>query len=257
MLFDTHAHINDPKLAAHQKQILECLGSSLYGVICPSYNTATCHSTLKLVRENPRVWGALGIHPSDEREWGSEIESFIRDNLGEKKIIALGEYGLDYHYDNARPMQQQQVMEAQLELARVAKMPSIFHVRQAFEDFFALLKRNMAGFSGGVIHCFDSNRENARRALDMGLYLGFTGLITYPKNVELQEVVKYVPLDRFLLETDCPYLTPEPFRGKLCTPLHVQQVAEKFANLKGLDRLKVEDYSLQNACTLFPKLVIK
>lgn len=249
---DTHGHVNHEKLIDRIDEITK----DMQCVICPSYSIETCHSTLEVCEKYKNVYGALAIHPSDVSTWGKEIENFIIKNSTNKKVVALGEYGLDYHYQKDDKNLQQEVMLAQLEIAKQQKLPSIFHVRDAFDDFISIMSNNLNNFQGGVVHCFDSDVSVAKTVLDLGLMISFTGLITHKKKEELREVVKYVPLDRMMFETDCPYLAPEPFRGSVCTPIMVEKVYEKVCEIKNINIEELVEVAKNNAENFFKKLVI-
>ncbi len=255
MFIDTHAHINHTLLADKKEQIIESLEKEIGLLICPSYDVQTCQTTLAFAEQYEKVFGALGIHPSDEAVWGEDIKQFIITNLPNKKIVAMGEYGLDYHYPKFDKKRQQEVMLEQLEIAKQYKIPSIFHIRDAFDDFIPIIKENLSNFSGGVVHCYDSNLENAKKLLDLGLLISFTGLITYKNNEQVREVVKYVPCDRFMLETDSPYLAPEPFRGRICLPEFVKLVYQKVSEIKGMKMSILEECVEKTAKKFFKKLV--
>ncbi len=256
-MIDTHAHINHEKLKEHLPQILsDITENKLECIICPSYDFASSKSSLKLSQENEKVFSALAIHPSETKDYGKDFENFLTENLKDKKVVALGEYGLDYHFEPFDKQMQQEVFLSQLEIAKQEKIASIFHVRDAFDDFIPLLKENLNGFCGGVVHCYDSNLDNAKKLLEMGLYISFTGLITFKGRDELREVLKFVPNDRFMLETDSPYLAPVPFRGQVCIPEFVEEVYKICANLKGLKIEELEEITRENSKRCFKKLVI-
>ena len=256
MFIDTHAHINHEMLANKQEEILKSIGKDLKVVICPSYDVKTCHSTLDFANKYEKVFGALAIHPSEDKTWGLEIKKFIQDNLSNKKIVAVGEYGLDYHYQPYDKQKQQNVMLEQLAIAKQANLPSIFHVRDAFDDFIPIMKENLKDLKGGVVHCYDSDINNAKKLLDLGLFISFTGLITYKQNEKVREVIKYMPIDRIMLETDSPFLAPEPYRGQVCVPKLVAKVYEKVAEIKKMDMEELQTQMEQNVKKFFKKLVI-
>jgi len=256
MFIDTHAHINHEMLANKKEEIIDSLGKELKFLICPSYDKTTCYTTLEFANKYKKVYGALAIHPSEEKTWDEEIKKFIIDNVKNDKIVAIGEYGLDYHYEPYNKQGQQRVMLEQLEIAKQSKVPSIFHIRDAFDDFIPIMKENLQGFSGGVIHCYDSNVENAKKLLDLGLMISFTGLITYKQNDAVREAVKYIPFDRMMFETDSPYLAPEPYRGQVCVPQYVSKVYEKVAEIKKIEIEKLQEIVEKNVKNFFKKLVI-
>lgn len=255
MLIDTHAHISCPQMDSVRDEVLNDLNENSVGlIVCPSYDVQTCLSTLQLVDNNEKVFGALGIHPSDESCFNDEIKNFINKNANNPKIVAIGEIGLDYHYENARPKNQEEVMLIQMEIAKKNNLPVIFHVRDAFDDFFNILKSNNNLIGNGVIHCFSGGVKEAEQALDLGFMISLTGSITYKNNISTQDAVKYIPLSRIMLETDSPYLAPVPHRGKICVPKYVELVCQKVAELKNIDYKEVEEQTTNNALSFFTKM---
>ena len=255
MIIDTHAHLSCKQMENVKKEIIDNLSPNSVGlIVCPSYDFETCKSTLELCNQEPKIFGALGIHPSDERTYCLEIEKFIEQNIDNPKIVAVGEIGLDYHYDNPRPKNQAEVMLAQMQIAKKHNVPVIFHIRDAFADFFDILNVNKDLISGGVIHCFLGNKEHAKQALDLGLMISVTGALTYKGNTVTQEAVQYIPLDRLMLETDSPYLSPVPHRGKMCVPLYTELVCEKVAELKNISFDDVANQTTENALKFFTKM---
>ena len=256
-MIDTHAHINHEKLEGSFQDIIKALDEQkLEAIICPSYNKKSSLSSFDLSQKYEKVFSALAIHPSETNDYDNAFEEFLNKNLKNKKVVALGEYGLDYHFEPYDKQKQQEVFLGQLNIAKEQKITSIFHVRDAFDDFIPMLKDELNGFCGGVVHCYDSNLDNARKLLDLGLYISFTGLITFKGRDELREVLKFVPNDRFMLETDSPYLAPVPHRGEVCTPMMVEEVYELCATLKNMSMEELEKITKQNSKNCFEKLVI-
>jgi len=256
-MIDTHAHINHERLESFLPDILKSLDEQkLKCIICPSYDKISSKTTLEFSQKYEKVFGALAIHPNDSEFYDDEFEDFLTKNLNNKKIVALGEYGLDYHFLPFDKDKQIEVFLRQLNIAKKQKIQSIFHIRDAFDDFLPLLKENLSGFCGGVVHCYDSNLSDAKKALDLGLMISFTGILTFKQRDELREVFKYVPNDRFMLETDSPYLAPVPFRGQVCTPMMVEEVYKLAATLKNLKIEELKELCEINAKTFFKKLVI-
>ncbi len=253
MFIDTHAHINHELLK--DKKIDEIMKNEKF-IICPSFDINSCKSTLDVCKKFKNVFGALAIHPSDVGDWNDETYNFLKINLKNEKIVAVGEYGLDYHYLPYDKHLQKQIMLSQLDLAKEEKLPSIFHIREAFDDFISIIKDNLTNFSGGVVHCFDGNLSDAKNCLDLGLLISFTGLVTHKKKDDLREVVKYVPVDRIMLETDSPYLAPEPFRGGVCVPDYVKKVYELVSRVKNIPLQDLEQIVEENVKNFFKKVKI-
>ncbi|MBR1925830.1 MAG: TatD family hydrolase [Clostridia bacterium] len=256
-MIDTHAHINHERLESFLPEIINSLNEKkLKCIICPSYDKKSANKALEFSQKYEKVFGALAIHPTESQFYDEEFEHFLTKNLSDKKIVALGEYGLDYHFLPFDKDTQIEVFLKQLNIAKKQKIQSIFHVRDAFDDFLPLLKQNLGGFCGGVVHCYDSSLENAKKILDLGLMISFTGILTFKQREELREVFKYVPNDRFMLETDSPYLAPVPFRGQVCIPMMVEEVYKLSATLKNLKIEELKELLEKNAKTFFKKLVI-
>lgn len=256
-MIDTHAHINHEKLKENFDEIIKSLEEKkLEAIICPSYNKESSLSSFELSQKYEKVFSALAIHPSETEDYSIDFEDFLNKNLKNKKVVALGEYGLDYHFTPYDKQKQQEVFLKQLNIAKKEKISSIFHVRDAFDDFIPMLKSELCGFCGGVVHCYDSNLDNAKKLLDLGLYISFTGLITFKGRDEVREVLKFMPTDRFMLETDGPYLAPVPHRGQICTPMMVDEVYKLCAEIKNMPLDELEEITKENAKRCFKKLVI-
>lgn len=255
IMIDTHAHINHDLLKTKLDEIV-CDLKNFEFLICPSYDKKTCETTLEFAKKYPKVFGALSIHPLELEDWNDSVKKFVENNLSHPKIVAVGEYGFDYHYQPFDKQKQREVFLMQLEIAKRSNLPSIFHVRDAFDDFFEALKSGQNGFCGGVVHCFDGSLKDAKTALDFGLMISFTGISTFKNRQDLREIIKYVPTDRIMLETDSPYLAPEPFRGKVCVPSYVQKVYELVSGLKNIKMEKLDEIISQNAKNFFKKVKI-
>jgi len=254
MLIDTHSHINSEKLDNVREEILSNLKTGRVGrVICPSYSFESSKTSLE-VAQNDRVWCALGVHPENCMEYNAQVESWLRENLSNKKVVAVGEIGLDYHYGDKDSKLQHKVCEAQIELAHEFDLPIIFHMRDAWPDTIKLLKSFKNEIKRGVVHCFDGDRKSAEEILALGFYLSFTGLITYPGRQELREIVKIVPKDRLMVETDAPYLAPQEFRGKVNRPEYVASIADMVASLWEIEISSVDDITTQNAKAFFDRM---
>lgn len=255
MLIDTHSHINSEKLKDELPSILDNLNTGVVGrVICPSYSLDSSQSSLKLALSNDKVFCALGIHPENASEWNDEVKFFIKENCINSKNVAIGEIGLDYHYNTDNKEMQFKCLNEQIEIASKYDLPVIFHVRDAFEDFFEWLKTNRQKFKKGVVHCFEGNAEIAQKILDYDLNISFTGLITFKPRQDIREAVAVVPIQKIMVETDAPYLAPEPFRGKINRPEYTEFVARKIAEIKNIEFEEVENITTQNAYNFFDKM---
>ncbi len=255
MLIDTHSHINSEKLADVLPEILENLNSQVVGrVICPSYSFESSVTALGLANSTEKVFCALGIHPDNCLEYSVDFERFLRENANREKVVAIGEIGLDYHTTTGNKQKQFDALNKQIEIASEFNLPVIFHIRDAFDDFFDWLKDNRSKFGQGVVHCFEGDSEIARKVLDFNLLISITGLVTFKPRADIREAVGVIPLERLMVETDAPYLAPEPFRGKVNRPEFTEFVARKIAEIKGVDFETVAEITTQNAYKFFDKM---
>ncbi len=252
MIFESHAHYDDDAFDQDREELLKHMQENGIGYIVNiGANLETCRKVLKLTEQYSYIYGSLGVHPSDVIELNEEGMDWLERKSANDKIVAIGEIGLDYHYDEpARDIQKKWFIR-QLDLARNVKLPIIVHSREAAQDTMDIIKAEKAGDLGGVIHCFSYGVEMAREYLTMGFYIGVGGVITFKNGKKLREVVEYTPLDRILLETDCPYLAPEPYRGKRNSSLYLPYVVEEIARIKGISRDEVEDVTFNNAKNMY------
>ena len=198
------------------------------------------------------IYGALGIHPEEIRTVTDEDMEWLRKEAAANgKIAAIGEIGLDYYWDKDNKAQQKEFFERQLVLAKELKKPVIVHSREAALDTYEVIKASADRDNSGVIHCFSYSKEEAKKYLDMGFYIGIGGVLTFKKAAKIREVAEYVPIDRILLETDCPYLAPEPFRGKRNSSLYIPEVVKKIAEIKQLDYDEVIDITFKNGRRMY------
>ncbi len=214
-LIDTHAHLNDDKfssdLEAVVKRAEEC---GVYRIIVCGYNLASSRNAVKIASQFDSVYATVGIHPHDAKTYNSEAEEELLELAGRDKVLAIGEIGLDFHYNFSNPSDQIRAFESQIELAGKIGLPVVVHSREARDESLAVLKGQSEKILGCVFHCFSGDEDFARHVLDMGYYIGVDGPVTYKGAEKLRAVVSMCPLDRLLIETDCPYLAPMPFRGK-------------------------------------------
>ncbi len=236
-MIDSHCHLDGPRFARDRGEVLARAaeaGVELMVAIGTGDGPPDLEAGLRLAEQYPQFVATAGVHPHDAAKVTPETYKHLEAILKHPKIVALGEIGLDYHYDfSPRPVQAA-VFEQQMRLAAGAGKPIVIHTREAWDDTFAMLERHWAPTGLPVVrHCFIGGVAEARRARGLGCYLAFGGAVTYPKSVELQEAVKLVPLDRMLLETDAPYLTPVPHRGKRNEPAFIAWTARKIAELRG------------------------
>ncbi len=255
MIFETHAHYDDESFDEDRRELLLSLPDNGIGyVINVGADLAGCRETLRLTEEYPFVYGAVGVHPSETAELDDAGLAWLREQCARDKIVAVGEIGLDYHQAEPERAVQKRWFERQMETARETGLPVIIHSRDAARDTLDILHALRAEEIGGVIHCFSYTKEIAREYLDMDFYFGIGGVVTFGNAKKLREAVQYIPMDRILLETDSPYLSPEPYRGRRNSSLHLPYVAEAIAALKNIPREEVEAATAQNALRLFRKI---
>lgn len=248
-IFDSHAHYNDPAFDADRDEVLNSLGENgVSNVIncATDYNSSLI--SLSYAEKYPFIYASYGLHPEDIKDdYEDELEK-IYPLLIEKKCVAVGEIGLDYHYDEIPRKVQIDVFTRQLIKANEMNLPVIVHDREAHADTLELLKKYKPK---GVLHCFSGSVETAREVLNLGMYLGFGGVVTFKNAVKSVETAKYVPLDRILLETDCPYMAPVPYRGKRNDSSLIKFAAEKIGEIRGIDAQTVIDEANKNTKRLF------
>ena len=207
--------------------------------------------SLVLAKKYPFIYAAVGVHPHDVEDMTEADLQDLRELAGEEKVRAIGEIGLDYHYDNSPRDKQKYWFEKQIELAQDLDLPIIIHCRDAMQDCMDILRSYDFSRTSGVMHCYSGSAETAEEVVKMGMYVAFGGAITFKNNKKACHVVQSVPMERLLIETDCPYLTPEPYRGKRNDSRYVKYVAEKVAEFRGLSVEEVEKVTMTNAKCLF------
>jgi len=255
MLIDTHAHLDFEQYhRRHAEVIARAQKAGVEKIINVGTSLQGCRDSLKLAEEFPPVYAALGIHPSDTREDDRGIMAEILKLAQNKKVVAIGEIGLDY-YRNPIPSEiQKRSFVTQLGLAKRLNLPIIIHNRKADKDILEILKLQAEGLHG-VIHCFSGNWSLAKKFLALDFFISFTGVITFESKdkglYELKEVVKKIPLEKIMVETDCPFLAPEPYRGKVNEPAYVREIAKKIAEIKNIPFTRVAAITTQNAYQLF------
>ena len=252
LIFDTHAHYNDEAFDEDREEVLSGLRAAGIGTvvnICSDLKSIP--ETLKLLEDYPWMYGAAGIHPSDCGPLNEENFRIVTEALNHPRMVAVGEIGLDYYWDTPEREIQKKWFERQLQLAREIKKPVSIHSRDAAQDTLEIMKAHKCEEIGGVIHCFSYGIDMAREYLNRGFYLGIGGVLTYKNGKKLKEVVAYAPMDRLVLETDCPYLSPVPFRGKRTSSANLPYVVEEMAALKGLSPEAVIEQTARNARALY------
>lgn len=243
--FDSHAHLNDEQLINEIDSVLQkCEENQVKWIAVVGYNEKTSKEAVEIAEKYENVYALIGAHPDECNE---EIDiSYITELIKSKKVVAIGEIGLDYHYDTTNKENQKKYFIKQIQLANELKMPVCIHTRDADMDTLEILKNNKIE-NGFVIHCFSSSTEVLKEFLKLGAYISFAGPVTFKNARGLIEAAKMVPLDKILVETDCPYLAPEPFRGKRNDPSLVKYTAQKIADLKEMSLEEFSKITVENA----------
>lgn len=250
LIFDTHAHYDDEAFDADREELLSILPKKgVCHVINAGASLKGCEDSIKLAEKYPYISAAVGLHPehaaTQDSNWLAKIESWIKH----PKVVAIGEIGLDYHYEDACPREiQKNVFEQQLKLAVEYNLPVVVHDREAHKDTLELLQKYRPQ---GMVHCFSGSVETAREIIKLGMYLGLGGVVTFKNAKQSVEVAKNIPLDFLLSETDAPYMAPTPFRGKRCDSSLITLTASKIAEVRGITAKEVLSATRQNAARLF------
>ena len=252
MYFDTHAHLDDFKFREDQDQVIaRAREAGLELIVNVGYNVASARRTVQLTKEYDFIYGTVGMHPHDAKDLDGDSLRELRKLAAEPKIVAIGEIGLDYYYDHSPRDVQQRVFRRMIDLAREVKLPIVIHDRDAHEDIFRILKEEDAAEVGGIFHCYSGSWPLAKEAVEMGFYISIAGPVTFHNAKKVVEVVKEVPLEWLLIETDSPYLAPVPYRGKRNELAYMVKVAEMIAQIKGLDVEKVARVTTENGKRAF------
>ena len=251
-LFDTHCHLDDEKFDADRDQVLSrCLEHGITHCLVAGSDVASSQACVDLATQHSWIYAAVGVHPHVAQNVQPEYLTELRALAQDARVVAIGETGLDYYYDNSpREVQKERLIE-QLELATELGKPVILHVREAHGDMQQLLSQRGTDHPGGIIHCFTGSLESAQHYISLGYYISFAGALTYKNADRLRRVAGRLPLERLLIETDSPYLSPVPLRGRRNEPHHVRFVCAALAQAHGLDTQEVADITRRNALKLF------
>ena len=254
MIFETHAHYDDERFTEDQDALIKSMPEKGIGrIINVGSSIESTRTTLELAKKYDYVYAAVGVHPSDIDGLNEDTFAWLKEQTAWEKTVAIGEIGLDYYWDKEPEVQERQRewFRRQMELAREVNLPVIIHSRDAAEDTMRLMKEIHAQEIPGVIHCYSYSREMAQEFIKMGYYIGVGGVVTFKNAKKLKETVEAIPLERILLETDCPYMAPEPHRGTRNDSSNIPYVIAKIAELKQVSEAEVERVTEQNARTLF------
>ena len=248
-LFDTHAHYDNNRYDSDRDAVLSGLAAQgVSGVVNAACDMESCKTGLALARQYDFIYSSAGIHPHEAEQYSPENRDQIAAYAGESKVVAIGEIGLDYHYDFSPRETQRAAFEAQLALARDLALPVIIHNREAHADTLELLQKYRPQ---GILHCFSGSAELAREILKLGMYIAFGGAITFQNASKLLDAARAVPPERLLLETDCPYMSPVPFRGRRCDSTMMAYPAERLAQLHSMDVQALIDQTTRNALAVY------
>ncbi|GAF66531.1 TatD family hydrolase [Alkalihalobacillus trypoxylicola] len=252
MLFDTHVHLNADQFEDDLEEVLQKARSAkVKEMVVVGFDEKTIKKALKLVENNDNLYAAVGWHPVDAVDMTEDHLTWLEELSQHPKVVALGEMGLDYHWDKSPKDVQKEVFRKQIRLAKKVNLPIIIHNRDADQDVVDILKEEEASEVGGIMHCFGGSVEIAQQCLDMNFYISLGGPVTFKNAKRPKQVAKEIPLDKLLIETDCPYLAPHPYRGKRNEPAYVELVAKEIADLRGMTFEEVAKTTSQNAKKLF------
>ncbi len=251
MIFESHAHYDSHQFDEDREQLLNSLPENGVGTVvnvCADWDSVT--EVVDMVQNYPFMYAAVGLHPDEVGDLDDERFEFLKTQCQNEKVVAIGEIGLDYYWDNESRDVQKKWFVKQLELARELDLPVIIHSRDAAEDTLKIMKEYAQGLRG-VIHCFSYSKEIAEEYVKMGFHIGIGGVVTFKNGKKLKEVAEAVPLERILLETDCPYLAPEPYRGKRNCSIYISHIAQAIADIKGVTYEEVVAQTEQSGKLLF------
>ncbi len=252
MIFDTHAHYDDEAFDEDRHELLSAMREQgIEKIVNIGASLRSNEQTLELVKQYDFMMAAFGVHPNDADKLNEENFKRIEELCKMDKCVAVGEIGLDYYWPEPDPALQKPWFERQMDLARRIGKPIVVHSRDAAQDTYDMMKAANARDIGGVVHCFSYSKEMAKLFMDMGFYIGIGGVVTFKNSKKLKEVVEYMPLDYLVLETDCPYLAPVPFRGKRNSSLLLPHVIDEISEIKGVSREVVEQITWDNAHKLY------
>ncbi|KYD00936.1 TatD family hydrolase [Heyndrickxia sporothermodurans] len=252
MLFDTHVHLNDSQYAEDLEVVIQnAKEAGVSNMVVVGFDRPTITKAMELVETYEFLYASVGWHPVDAIDMTEQDLAWIEQLAKHPKVVALGEMGLDYHWDKSPKYIQKDVFRKQIRLAKKVKLPIIIHNREATQDIVDILKEEDAKEVGGIMHCFSGSTEVAKECIDMNFFISLGGPVTFKNAKKPKEVASEIPLSHLLIETDCPYLAPHPYRGKRNEPAYVKLVAEQIAMIKGIPLEEVAEITNRNAKRLF------
>lgn len=257
MIFETHAHYDDEKFDGDRVELLSHLlkENNIGNIVNVGASFRGCKDSLKLAESYDNVYAAIGIHPEEIDDASDEVLEWLRENASNPKVVAIGEIGLDYYWvkDPEGRAKQRIWFDKQMDLAKEVNLPVVIHSREAAEDTFNTIKSYNTQDVKGIVHCYSYSKELALEYVKMGWYIGVGGVVTFKNGKKLVETVEAIPLESIVLETDCPYMAPEPHRGSRNSSIYLKYVSEKIAQLKGVSVEEVERITYENALRIYSK----
>ena len=251
MLIDTHAHLDFDRFDEDRAEVIQnAYDAGIKKIINVGADMESSRNSVQLAEEYDFIYASVGMHPHDAADFNQECYDELKELAQRDEVIAIGEIGLDYHYDNSPRQRQQEVFKEQLKLAQELGLPVVIHSRDAKEDSLRILKEHAADLTG-VMHCYGYDLPTAKEVFELDFYLSFGGLITFNSTTSIRKMVKKLPLEKIILETDAPYLTPEPHRGQRNESKYVKEIAEKMAEIKDMSVSEVAEITTANAEQLF------
>ncbi len=251
-LFDSHTHLDDGRFQSDREFVIQrARAAGVRFILNPGADLASSTEAVRLAEENEDYYAAVGVHPHEAKSVDDQVLALIKHLARSEKVVAIGEIGLDYHYDHSERSVQREVFRRQIQLAMDLHLPIIIHDREAHADVLEILKEEEAFSNGVLLHCYSGSAEMARQYVELGAMISLAGPVTFKNAKKPAEVAQEVPLDHLLIETDAPYLTPTPHRGKRNEPAHVKWVCERIAELRGLTPEEVAEATTANALRFF------
>ncbi|MBS3678633.1 TatD family hydrolase [Ornithinibacillus massiliensis] len=252
MLFDTHVHLNARQFLEDRDEVIKrAFDTGVTYMVVVGFDRETIPLAIEIAEQYDTIYAAVGWHPVDAIDMTDEDLTWIEELSQHPKVVAIGEMGLDYHWDKSPKDVQKEVFRKQIQLAKKVKMPIIIHNREATEDIITILQEENAKEIGGIMHCYNDSAEYVQTCLDMNFYISLGGPVTFKNAPMPKEVAAMVPIDRLLIETDAPFLAPHPNRGKRNEPAYVKLVAEKIAEIRQISLEELSEKTTENACSIF------
>ena len=253
MFIDTHAHIQDDMLKDRVIEIVASAKENNVGkIVCASYDLSSSDTAVEFANKFEGVFATVGVHPENCEYYNLDVERKLIELCKDKKVIAIGEIGLDYHYTKENKERQKEVFEKQILLADKLSLPVVIHTRDAIGDTLEIVRKNKDKLKkGGVFHCFHESKEVLNEIISLGFYVSYGGVITFNNANSLREIVAYTPVERMLTETDCPYMTPVPKRGQINSPENIPLIVKKLSEIKKIDEKELEKILEQNTKNIY------